>query len=333
MNSRPKLPPGVSRFQTNISGGRRRRPSADQPARRPHSLELADQLHPVLRHPQVADGEDDADRDGDQCAEQEGAAAGVLRRLVDAAREEVADQDVGARPDSRAEDAVRHEAAVSHARTAGDERRQRPHQADEAADQDRLAAMAAEVVLDLLEALVGDPHARAVLEDEAAAEPPADEEAHAVPGPGGEPGDRDQQVDVDRTLARDGTAEQHHGLTRDHEADAGAGLEEGEGADEEVGPGAERVGDVLQHLLQVVVRDQPADQVVAGDHGGGDQRDREALAAAAFRKPQGPGPPSQTIVPSRSIPSAARTAAARSAKSPKTVGPEPVTPASSAPAA
>ena len=88
-------------------------------------------------------------------------------------------------------------------------------------------------------------------EHELAAEAAADEEAGRVARPGGEPGDRDQQVDVDRALPGDGAAEQHHRLAGDDEADEGAGLGEGEGADEQVGPGAERVGDVLEQLLQV----------------------------------------------------------------------------------
>ena len=73
------------------------------------------------------------------------------------------------------------------------------------------------------------------------------------PSPGGEPGDRDQQVDVDRALAGDGAAEQHHRLPGDDQADEGAGLGEGEDADQQVGPGAERVGDVFQQVLQVEV--------------------------------------------------------------------------------
>ena len=74
---------------------------------------------------------------------------------------EVAEQRERRRPEPGAEDAVRDEGAVAHPRAAGDERGQRSHQTDEAPDQDRLAAVAREVVLDLLEALVGDPHLRA----------------------------------------------------------------------------------------------------------------------------------------------------------------------------
>src|SRR5680860_1406323 len=218
----------------------------------------------VLGDPQAPVEQDRADGDDDQRAEQEGAAAGVLGGGVDAAREEVADQDVGAGPEPGAEDAVGDEGAVAHLRAAGDERRQGADDADPAADEDRLAAVPGEVVLDPLEALAADPEAGPVAEHEAAAEAAADEEAGRVAHPGGEPGDRDQDVDVDRALAGDGAAEQHRRLAGHDQADEGAGLGEGEDADQQVGPGAERVGDVLEQLLQFVVRDDPADQVVAG---------------------------------------------------------------------
>ena len=79
-----------------------------------------------------------------------------------------------------AEDAVGREVPVGHLAAAGDERRQRADQADEAADQDRLAAVAGEVALDLLEALVSDPEALAVPDEEVAAEPRAEQEADRV---------------------------------------------------------------------------------------------------------------------------------------------------------
>ena len=130
--------------------------------------------------PEVADEDNRPDDDDDQGAEQEGARARVLGGGVDAAREEVADQDVGAGPEPTAEDAVGEEVAVAHPRAAGDEGREGPHQADEATDEDRLAAVAGEVVLDPFEALVTDTKAGAMLEDELATEAAADEEACRV---------------------------------------------------------------------------------------------------------------------------------------------------------
>ena len=59
--------------------------------------------------------------------------------------EGVAEQAERRRPQPGAEHAVRDEGAVAHPRAAGDERRQRPDEPDEATDQDRLAAVAAEV--------------------------------------------------------------------------------------------------------------------------------------------------------------------------------------------
>ena len=76
--------------------------------------------------------------------------------------------------------AVGDEGAVAHPRAAGDERGEGAHEADEAADEDRLAAVAGEVVVDLLEALVADPEPRPVAQEEVAAEPAADEEAGRV---------------------------------------------------------------------------------------------------------------------------------------------------------
>ena len=69
-------------------------------------------------------------------------------------------------PEAGADDAVRDEAPVGQPRGAGDERRQRADEADEAADQDRLAAVPVEVALHLLEPLLRDLDARAVLVEE-----------------------------------------------------------------------------------------------------------------------------------------------------------------------
>ena len=94
----------------------------------------------------------------------------VLGGALDAAREEIADEDVGAGPKAGAEDAVGDEGAVAHAGAAGDEGSEGAHETDEAADEDRLAAVAGEVVLDLFEAFVANPEAGPVLEHELAAE-------------------------------------------------------------------------------------------------------------------------------------------------------------------
>ena len=124
-------------------------------------------------------------------------------------------------------------------------------------------------LLDLLEAVVAEAEAGAVLEQELAAEPAAEEEAGDVAGAGHRPGEGDQDVEVDRALAGDGAAEQHHGLAGGDQADEGAGLGEGEEADQEVGPGAERLGDGLEDRLEV----EDLGEEVVGDRDRGDDRE------------------------------------------------------------
>ena len=77
---------------------------------------------------------------------------------------------------------------------------------------------------------------RPVAEDEVPPEPAAEQEAHRVAGPGAEPDDRDRQLDRVLALAGDRAAEDHRRLAGEDEADEGAGLEEGEQADQQVGP-------------------------------------------------------------------------------------------------
>jgi hypothetical protein len=71
---------------------------------------------------------------------------------------------------------IRDESLRRHLRRAGHERRERAHEPDEAADEDRLASVAGEVPLDLLDSLSGELDPRAVLDEEVAAEPAAEQE-------------------------------------------------------------------------------------------------------------------------------------------------------------
>ena len=87
--------------------------------------------------------------------------------LVERAPEDVAEDAEERGPRAAPDDAVRDEAPVREPGRPGDERRQRADEPDEAADQDRLAAVPVEVPLHLLEPLVRDLHARAVLLEEA----------------------------------------------------------------------------------------------------------------------------------------------------------------------
>src|SRR3954454_6929419 len=147
-------------------------------------LFLGGVLQPLVEVP-------DADPDRRDHAESERGATGDLRDLVERAPEDVADQAEGRAPEPGAHDAVGQEAAVGHPRGAGDERRERADEPEEAADHDRLAAMPIEVVLDLVEALLGDADLRPVPEHELPADLVADEEARAVAGNRTDPHDSD----------------------------------------------------------------------------------------------------------------------------------------------
>ena len=153
------------------------------------------------------------------------------------------------------------------------------------------------------------------------------------PGQAAEPGDRDQQVDVDRALAGDGAAEEHHGLAGHDEPDEGAGLGEGEDADQQVGPGPERVRDVFEQLLRSMRAELAAE---AGSSrrddrdGDRDQRQRLRLPPAALPRQLHRCAPSladDRVVAVEPRAGGAR-GAPRSSKRPKAVGPEPVRSAS-----
>ena len=141
-------------------------PAVKRPADR---QQRAYQRVPLVRDEPVADlapapvGDHDADDHRHRHAEAEDRLSDEVRDLVERAPEQVAEHAEERGPEAGADDAVRDEAPVGEPRRAGDERRERPHQPDEAADQDRLAAVAVEVALDLLEPLLGDLEARAVL--------------------------------------------------------------------------------------------------------------------------------------------------------------------------
>ena len=194
--------------------------------------------------------------------------------------------------------------------------------------------------------------------EEAAPQPAADEEARGVAEDRAEPDQPDQRNQLDLALAGDHAAGDHHGLARRHQADERAGLEEGQHAHEHVGPRAERLGDVADHLLRVGQRGEHAARVDRRRRAPApaasslrsplrlaatpddERRDRDSAATAATicptdtpadvgeprRAPQGCRS-SATIAPS--IPAAAPAAAPRSAKSPKQVGPDPLTSAAS----
>ena len=108
-----------------------------------------------------------------------------------------------------AEHVVGQELAQRHARRAGDERRDRAHEADEAADQDRHPAAPLEERLDLLQALLGDLHPRAVADHEVAPEPAAERVGGEVARDRAGPDDRDQHEQRDLALPGDEAADDH----------------------------------------------------------------------------------------------------------------------------
>ena len=75
-------------------------------------------------------------------------------------------------------------------------------------------------------------------------------EAGEVAGYGARPDDRDQRDHVDLALAGDDAAEQDRRLPRRHQPDEGAGLQEREPTDEQVGELAEVRADRQQDVLE-----------------------------------------------------------------------------------
>jgi hypothetical protein len=179
-----------------------------------------------------------------------------VRDLVERAPKQVADRAEERGPEAGADDAVRDEAPVREARRAGDERCQRPDEADEAPDQDRLAPVAIEVRLHLLQARLGDLETRAMSLEEPPSEPLADEEAGGVAKHRGQPDDPDQREQVDRALPGHDPGRHDDRLTGRHESHKCAGLEEGRHGDQRVCPRPERLSDVLDHLLRIGQRRQ-----------------------------------------------------------------------------
>ena len=243
-------------------------PERDQRPQHRHPLHPPRQALPVLTHAQEPDPEHQRHDRPDHGAEDEDAAARELGRLVDVLGDEVAEEGERRRPEARSEHAVGDERAVRHPRAAGDERRQRPYEADEPPDQDRLAAVALEVRLHLGEALLGDPHLRPVPQHEPAPQPLAEQEAHRVARPGAEPDDRQHQDDRVLALAGERAADDHRRLAGEDEADEGAGLGERQQADEQVREVAEVGRHVLEPALDVQAGGEPLEGDEAAERGG-----------------------------------------------------------------
>ena len=110
---------------------------------------------------------------------------------------------------------------------------------------------------------------------EPAPEALAEPEAHQVAERGRDPRDQQHRDEVDVALRRHDPAEHDRRLARRDEPDEGSGLEEGEAADERVGPGPERVGQVRERALEVRRLDEPGrhrGERGGREGGGGEQR-------------------------------------------------------------
>src|SRR5215211_582734 len=324
----------------------RRDPMPKEPRLRLHPAPERDQrpqrlapLHPrdhrralarIAEHPGQKHDRDDRE---DDRREQEQPLANRVRQLVDALREEVAQQDEPRRPEPGPQHAVREERAVPHPRATSDERRHRAHEADEPSDQDRLPPVPLEVPLHLSEALGRHPHLWSVPKNEPPPEAAADEEAGRIPRPRREPDDRDRHIHVGGPLPGHRPRDDHERLPRHHEPHEGTRLQEREKTGERVRPGAQRVGDVLHQLLQLQVVELVRDQPPAYQHDGGDHREPHPLARGPRHLHQMYLCGALTIAPAYrgGNATAARSAAGRSGNSPNAVGPDPVTSAAAAP--
>ena len=140
------------------------------------------------------------------------------------------------------------------------------------------------MVLDLGKALAADAEARSVAEHEVAAQAPADEEADRVAGKRRDPDDRDREHDRRLTLAGDRTAEDDHRLSGNHQPDERSGLEEGEYADQSVGPVTEYPRDFAQQRLEVDLREAARYDGVADDKRDQEHGDNESAPARVLRK-------------------------------------------------
>ena len=154
-------------------------------------------------------------------------------------------------PQPAADDAEREEAAVAESRRPGNEGRQRPHEPDEPADQDRLPAVALEVGLDLAQALLVDLEPWAVPDDEAAPKPAADEEAGGVAQHAADPDEADA---AGSARSRPGRRSPRRRSRWSRPARRGPRRRRSPGTpapDQRIGPRAQRLSDVLDHLLGV----------------------------------------------------------------------------------
>ena len=141
--------------------------------------------------------------------------------------------------------------------------------------------MAGEVVLDPREALVRDPHPRAVAQDELPPQPAAEQEAHRIARQGAEPDDPDRQHDRGLALSGDRAAEDHHRLAREHQPHEGPGLQECREPDEHVGAAAQ----VEETSSSACWRSMFGSTRLSGHEAGDHERDQRSAGGPRLRAP------------------------------------------------
>jgi hypothetical protein len=198
---------------------------------------------------QALDCDHRADEERHEDAKGECASAGDRRDPVEAVPEDVAEEAEEAPEQPRAQHVVGKEPSVGHARAAGRERHQRPHETDPAAEEDGFPAMSVEVLLDAAQAILRQADPVPVPLGEAASELAAEHEADRVAGDDRRPDDADQEADRERPLAGQHAPEDDRELARGDEPEEGRGLSGRHEGDQQVRPAPERVGEVLDQVF------------------------------------------------------------------------------------
>lgn len=109
----------------------------------------------------------------------------------------------------------------------------------------------------------------AVLAQEVATEPTAEDVRETVAGDSARPHQRDQRHELDLPLAGGDATQDHRELARGDQTDPRAGLDERHHADERVRPRPERPAEVADHVFEVRRLDQTGadrDERKRGDH-------------------------------------------------------------------
>ena len=167
--------------------------------------------------------------------------------------EDEPEPDEGGGPHHAARGVVREEHGIAHARGTGHERRQRPEEPDEPADEDGLAPVSREEAIHPLQGRAIDADPPPVFHERGAPGTPAELIAECVTE-NRAGGDDDEQIDrLEDATRREKPREQHDALAGYQEADEGGRLQRRRDEDGQVSPVAE-IGDHLGEAVQHAVR-------------------------------------------------------------------------------